>query len=47
MLPSQRTLLVHCFGAVERRSTSATSLIEGGVRVRAIEVEWAQAADQA
>jgi hypothetical protein len=45
VLPSQRTLLIQCFGSVEGLDAHHV-LVEGGVRVRGIEVQWAQAASE-
>ena len=44
VLTSQRTLLVHCLHAVTGVAKENVA-IEGGVRVRGIEVEWARRAD--
>ena len=41
VLASQRTLLVHCFAAIAEARRAATCVIDGGVRVRGVEVEWA------
>jgi hypothetical protein len=45
VLASQRTLLIQCFAAVDGLDARQV-LVEGGVRVRGIEVEWALPADE-
>jgi hypothetical protein len=45
VLPSKRTLLVHCFRTVQALD-EGNVLIEGGVRVRNVRVDWARPADE-
>jgi hypothetical protein len=44
VLPSKRTLLVHCLRSIQGLDENSV-LIDGGVRVRNMRVEWARPAD--